>query len=60
VAQSHRYAVYVRRAWTRDGIAGKMQEVLDPFPPSAIVSVDTKIDFQFFWPFRRNSSVIVV
>jgi hypothetical protein len=57
--QQSRYLVYVRRAWTFDTLGSKIEDVLEPLPQDHIVSIDTRVDFQFFWPFRRNAAVIV-
>jgi cell wall assembly regulator SMI1 len=59
MAEKHQYAVHVRRAWTMEGIATQIARVLDGYTQEDIIHIDTKIDFQFPWPFRRNSAVIV-
>jgi hypothetical protein len=55
----HRYAVFVVRGWTKEGLAANVRERLDPFPKDAIVSVEAGVDFPFSWPFRRNWALIV-
>lgn len=55
----YRYAVLVIRAWTKEGLAEKLREKLDRYPPEAIVSFEAGVDFPFSWPFRRNWALVV-
>jgi len=41
-------------------VGQKMEETLSRIPPEAIISIETRIDFQFFFPWRRNSAMIVI
>jgi hypothetical protein len=54
------YHVFLLKAWTKDTLALKMAKVLDPYPPDAIISVEARVDFQFFVPWRRDWAMIVV
>jgi hypothetical protein len=56
----HQYLVIVLRGWTKEGLAVKIRERLDPFPQESIVILEAGVDFQFPWPFRRNWALIVV
>jgi hypothetical protein len=54
------YAVFVVRALTKEMLAKRISEKIDPYPPEAIISIKANVDFQFGWPFRRNWALIVV
>lgn len=54
------YEAYAVRAYTKEKLAMRITERLEPYPREAIVKVQAGVDFQFFWPFRRNWAVIVV
>jgi hypothetical protein len=54
------YQVFLLKAWTKDTLAEKISRALDPYPPDAIVSVEARVDFQFFVPWRRDWALIVV
>jgi hypothetical protein len=54
------YRVVLLKAWTKDTLAGKIQKELDPYPPEAIISIESRVDFQFFVPWRRDWALIVL
>jgi hypothetical protein len=54
------YAVFVIRAWTKETLANRIRDKLDPYPPEAIIDIKANVDFQFGWPFRRNWALITV
>jgi hypothetical protein len=60
VAVPKKYPVYVLRAWTKEGLAQKLWELLEPWQREEIVSVRVGVDFLFFWPFRRNWAIVVL
>lgn len=53
------YAVHVIRGWTKEGLAQNLSAAIAGYHREAIISVRTGIDFQFFWPFRRNWAIVV-
>jgi hypothetical protein len=57
---SRQYRVILLKAWTKDTLVKKIEDELDRFPREAIVSVEARVDFQFFVPWRRDWAVIVV
>ncbi len=58
-ALDRQYHVFLLKAWTKDTLADKISKTLDPYPPDAIVSVEARVDFQFFVPWRRDWALIV-
>jgi hypothetical protein len=60
VAEDRQYAWFVVRAYTKETLAKRIRETVDPYPPSSIIKIQAGIDFGFFWPFRRNWAVIIV
>ena len=52
--------VFVLKDWSKDGLARKLADLLDPYPPASIVSIESGVDFQFFLPWRRNHSQVVL
>jgi hypothetical protein len=60
MADKYQYATFLLKAWTKDTLCRKIKDTLDPYPPEAIVSSEARVDFQFFWPWRRDWALIVV
>jgi len=54
------YVAFIVRACTKDTLATRICEQLDPYPADAVVSITSNVDFQFGWPFRRNWALIVI
>lgn len=54
------YATFVVKALTKETLARRIAERIDPYPPEAIISIQANIDFHFGWPFRRNWAIIIV
>jgi hypothetical protein len=54
------YSWSVVRAYTKETLARRIREKVEAYPPEAIIKIQAGIDFQFFWPFRRNWAVIIV
>ncbi|MGH2904274.1 MAG: hypothetical protein ACRDK7_11945 [Solirubrobacteraceae bacterium] len=54
------YSAFVVKAWTKETLASRVCEHLDPYPAEVIVSITSNVDFQFPWPWRRNWALIVV
>jgi hypothetical protein len=54
------YRVVLLKAWTKDTLATKIERTLDPYAPDEIVSIEARVDFQFFVPWRRDWALIVV
>ena len=57
---SDQYRVVLLKAWTKDTLAVKIQQTLEPYTADEIVSVEARVDFQFFWPWRRDWAMIVL
>jgi hypothetical protein len=57
---ARQYRVVLLKAWTKDALAEKIERELDPYPQEAIVSVQARVDFQFFVPWRRDWAMIVL
>jgi hypothetical protein len=60
MADEQHYSTFLLKAWTKDTLCGKIESTLAPYPPDAIVSIEARVDFQFFWPWRRDWALIVV
>ncbi len=54
-----RYLTIVRRGWTKDGLAKKIEESLEPWEPEDIVSINYMDQPLYIWG-RRNSALITV
>ncbi len=54
------YRVVVLKDWSKDGLAAKIAETLEPYAPEEIVSIYPQVDFQWPWPWRRNWAMIVL
>ncbi len=54
------YAAFVVRAYTKETLALRIMQRIDPYPQEAIVSIQAGVDFAFGWPFRRNWAIITV
>ena len=54
------YRVVLLKAWTKDTLALKIQQTLEPYTQDEIVSVEARVDFQFFWPWRRDWALLVL
>ena len=54
------YRVVLLKAWTKDTLALKIQSTLEPYVQGEIVSIESRVDFQYFWPWRRNWALIVL
>jgi hypothetical protein len=46
--------VFVLKDWSKDGLARKLADLLDPYPPASIVSIESGVDFQFFLPWPQS------
>lgn len=57
---SAQYRVVVLKAWTKEGLAEKIRHTLEPYAQDEIVNVEARVDFQFFWPWRRDWAMIVL
>jgi hypothetical protein len=51
---------FILRAWDKEGLADKITKAIEPYPPEQVVSIRCGIDFQFFFPLRRNWALVVV
>jgi hypothetical protein len=54
------YATYVVRAWDKEGLADRIKKKIDPYPADDIIDIKVGVDFQFFFPARRNWAIIIV
>jgi hypothetical protein len=54
------YRVVLLKAWTKDTLAHKIQTTLEPYAQDEIVSIQSRVDFQFGWPWRRNWALVVL
>ena len=54
------YRVVLLKAWTKDTLARKIQDTLEPYTQHEIVSIQSRVDFQFGWPWRRNWALLVL
>lgn len=54
------YGIAVLKAWTKKDLARQLDELISPYPPASIISIQTGVDFQFFWPWQRNWSQVVL
>jgi hypothetical protein len=59
ITEHRQYASFVIRAWQKETLAQRIDQRIDPYPQSAIVSIEVGVDFQF-WPFRRNWALVTV
>ncbi len=57
---NRQYHAILLKAWTKDTLAVRIEEALEPYAPESIVSIETRVDFQFFVPWRRDWAMIVV
>jgi hypothetical protein len=55
-----KYLVLLVRAPTKAKLAQRVAEILEPIESEDIISISYAIDLHFFWPWRRNSALIVV
>jgi len=55
-----KHLVLLVRAPTKAKLAQRVAKILDPIESEDIISVSYAIDLHFFWPWRRNSALIVV
>jgi hypothetical protein len=60
VMDKRQYRVVLLKAWTKDTLAFKIQTTLEPYAQDEIVSIQSRVDFQFGWPFRRNWAMLVL
>jgi hypothetical protein len=54
------YRVVLLKAWTKDNLALKLEQLLEPYSQNEIINIETRVDFQFFVPWRRNWGMIVL
>lgn len=54
------YRVVLLKAWTKDTIAFKIQQTPEPYAQDEIISVQARVDFQFWWPWRRNWALLIL
>ena len=54
------YSAFVVRAWSKETLAVRMRQKLDPYSPEQIIIVTAGADFQLFWPARRNLAIMIV
>jgi hypothetical protein len=57
---STQFRVVLLKAWTKDNLALKLEQLLEPYARDEIISIETSVDFQFFVPWRRNWGMIVL
>ncbi len=55
-----RYFAFVVKGWSKEKLATRLAERLEPFLPEEILSITYAIDLHFFAPWRRNSALVVV
>ncbi len=48
------------KAPTKAKLRDRVAAILDPIESEDIISISYAIDLHFFWPWRRNSALIVV
>jgi hypothetical protein len=54
------YRVALLKAWTKDTLALKIERELDGYAQAEIVSIESRVDFQFLVPWRRNWALLVL
>jgi hypothetical protein len=52
--------VMVFRAWTKESLGEKLGKQLNAYTREEIISVRVGVDFQYFWPARRNWAMVIV
>ena len=57
---ANQYRVVVLKAWTKDTLGLKIERELEPYAQDEIVSIEPAVDFQFWWPWRRNWALLVL
>jgi hypothetical protein len=60
VAPPSQYRVVLLKAWTKDTLALKIERTLEPYAQDEIVSIQARVDFQFFVPWRRDWALLVL
>jgi hypothetical protein len=60
MAATAAYRVVILKAWDKDTLAQQIAETLEPYQPHEIVSVEARVDFQYFWPWRRDWAMLVL